>query len=196
MFIRELRATFATALILCLLCFGFWGCSQVQVSQDYDRGFNFQSVATFAWRDNALAQGDDILRDNDLLRKRFENAITANLQQNGFSQSSAPVYFVSCLYKIVTKFDNAPYDGAVSLGFGRYGRYGGFGIDSGTYVEGYDQGQLTVHIYSAQTGQLVWSGFATRQVRQHYTPQQYDALATEMTSAVMAQFPPHSGDTP
>lgn len=187
---RRLRST--RSLFFCLIGCTFMACSQVMVSQDYDRGFDFQAAKTYAWKDNNNAPNDDLLQDNDLLRRRFMDFIADNLEQKGFSQSNNPAYLISCSYKVVSKLDTTPYNSGVSFGLSRYGQYSALGVDSGSYIEQYDQGQLTVNFYSAHSKRLIWTGFATRQVRQHYTPQQYDALANEMSTAVIAQFPPQS----
>ena len=165
-------------------------CATVQVSQDYDTGYGFDKKKTYAWNTTIQNENGDLLVSDELLEKRFKTAIERNLADRGFIKDAQPTFLVSCTYTVTSRLEMDDFDSGVGFGFGRYGRYGGVGMSTGSTVRQYDQGTLVVNIHSAATGKLVWKGTGTREVFIHSTPDEITSSVNEMVEAVLAQFPP------
>ena len=176
--------------LLMLVVFFLSSCATVQVSQDYDTGYVFDKKKTYAWNTTIQNENGNLLVSDELLAKRFKTAIERTLASRGFHQDVQPTFLVSCTYTITSRLETDVFDSGVGFGFGRYGRYGGLGMSSGSTVRQYDQGTLVVNIHSASTGKLIWKGTGTREVFIHSTPDEITRSVNEMVEAVLAQFPP------
>jgi hypothetical protein len=172
--------------LVCLLS----SCAKVQVSQDYDSNYAFGKVNTFGWNEKLQQQNGDLLQHDELLAKRFREAIEEVLAKRGFIQDARPAFLVSYTYGITSKLQVDPVDSYFGIGYGRFGRYGGVGINTGSSIRQYDQGKLVIYIHSAMTGQLLWKGTGTREIFIHATPDQITRSVNEMVEAVLEQFPP------
>ncbi len=177
-------------LILTLAAFILSSCATVQVSQDYDTSYSFDKIKTYAWNTTIPYEDGNILEHDELLAKRFAAAVEESLARRGFLQAPQATFLVSCTYTISSRLETDVFDTGIGFGFGRYGRYGGVGISTGSTVRQYDQGTLVINIHSASTGQLIWKGTGTREVFMHSTPDKITSSVNEMVEAVLAQFPP------
>lgn len=170
------------------------GCATVQVSQDYDPSYPFGSATTFAstfnWNEKQQRENDYRLRHDQLLANRFRAAIEAALTRQGFRLNAQPALLVSYTYEVYTRLETDYVNSGFGFGYGRYGRHGIVGFDTGTVIRQYDQGKLVIDIHSANTGKLLWKGTGTREVFTHSNPDQLTRRVTEMVDAVLAQFPP------
>lgn len=165
-------------------------CAKVQVSQDFDSAYNFGNSSSYNWNDELQNSAEDTLKDNELLAGRFASAIDANLQAQGFTVNDTPEIMVSYTYKVTSRLQSDTIQPTVGVGYGRHGRYGGFGMQSGTSVRQYDRGLLTISIHNPKDGRLIWKGTGTREVFTHNSPEDLTKSVTEMVQAVLAQFPP------
>jgi hypothetical protein len=167
-------------------------CATVQVGQDYDTNYTFGDEKTFGWNKKLPHENSDLLRDDELLAKRFREAIEEVLTNRGFRQVAHPAFLISYSYTINSILQTDPFDSRFGFGYG-YGRYGyhhTVGIDAGNTIRQYDQGKLIIYIHSAQTGHLVWKGTGTQEVFTLSDPDQITHSVYEMVEAVLAQFPP------
>jgi hypothetical protein len=165
-------------------------CAKVQVSQDYDSNYPFAAATTFNWNEALQQQNDDRYQIDELLATRFETAIEGNFLQKGFRQSPQPDFLVSYIYEVTSRIQVDDLHSRFGFGYGRYGRYGGVGFDTGSIIQQYDQGKLVINIHSTVTEKLLWKGTGTREVFTHSNPEQLTRRVNEMVSAVLAQFPP------
>ncbi len=165
-------------------------CAGVQVSQDYDTGYVFDNNKSYAWNTTIPYEDGDLLQSDELLAERFTKAIETTLAQRGFIQAAQPTYLISCTYTVTSRLESDAFDTGFGFGFGRYGRYGGIGMSTGSSVRQYDQGTLVINFHSAASGHLVWRGTGTREVFQHSNPDEITRNVNEMVESVLAQFPP------
>ncbi len=168
----------------------FMACAKVQVSQDYDSTYPFATATTFNWNEELQQQNDDRYQTDELLATRFKTAIEENFVQKGLRRSLQPDFLVSYTYEVSSRFQVDDLHSHFGFGYGRYGRFGGVGFDTGSIIQQYDQGKLVINIHSAATEKLLWKGVGTREVFTHYNPEQLTRRVNEMVSAVLAQFPP------
>ena len=137
----------------------------ISVKSDYDKEFDFTKLRTFAFKTDRAA--NDPLSTNTIEAERLQNALIAQLQANGFSQSSQDSNFIVAFYsrtKQKTEIESIP-----SFGFGPGFGWGyampyrerwrwGLGPDIWTY--NYTQGCVMVDIIDRNTNMLVWRGVA------------------------------------
>lgn len=168
----------------------FMACAPVQVSQDFDRNYPFAAATTFNWNEELQQQNDERFHIDELLATRFKRAIEEVLSRQGFRQVAQPDFLVSYMYEVSSRIEVDDLHTQFGYGYGRYGRYGAIGLDTGNFIQQYDQGKLVINIHSTRTGQLFWKGIGTRQVFTHSSPEQLTRRVNEMVSAILAQFPP------
>ena len=165
-------------------------CATVQVSQDFENTYDFNKVHTYNWDKEAQEATTGILQEDELLANRFFTSIDTNLTGQGFTLSDKPDFLVSCNYTITSRLQADSVQPTVGFGYGRYGRFGGVGIQSGTSVRQYDRGLLTINIHDTKDGKLIWKGNGTREVFTHNNPEKLTKSVNEMVQSTLIQFPP------
>ena len=168
----------------------FMACAPVQVSQDFDRNYPFAAATTFNWNEELQQQNDERFHIDELLATRFKRAIEEIFTRQGFRQAAQPDFLVSYMYEVSSRIQVDDLHTHFGYGYGRYGRYGAVGFDTGSFIQQYDQGKLVINIHDTKTGQLFWKGIGTREVFTHSSPEQLTRRVNEMVSAILAQFPP------
>ena len=165
-------------------------CSGIRVSQDYEQGYNFSALKTFAWKPNDN-QGYG-LKDNELVDKRIRAAILDKLsaQSYVFVNVGPSDFFISYDLTVEQKITSSGVSGGLSLGRSSYGRYGGVGISTGSQVRAYDQGTLLIDITETLGNKLVWRGISTQTVSDHSNPSESSAVINETVGKILEQFPP------
>lgn len=166
-------------------------CSKVQVSQDFDNTYNFTKAQTYNWNKELQGTTIDLLQKDELLANRFFSAIDNTLAAQGFALSDNPDFLVSCNYTITSRLQADSAQPTIGFGYGRYGRYGGVGIQSGSSVRQYDRGMVTINIHNTENSKLIWKGNGTREVFTHNSPEQITKLVNEMVQSTLVQFPPN-----
>src|SRR5882762_11156195 len=89
---KVFRVTVAGALVLFAVTAGF----AMSVKSDYEKNFDFTSLHTFAFKTDRAS--NDPLTTNTLEAGRIQSALTAQLQANGFTQSSQNPDFIVAFY--------------------------------------------------------------------------------------------------
>ncbi len=168
------------------------GCSMVRVSHDYDSSFLFNSAESFNWNTSLAEIGIPLgQKNNELLDKRFHEAIKSTLLRSGLSLSERPDLLISYTYSVVSKLETDSLPTGFGFGYGSYGRYGGVGMHTGSNLRQYDQGMLVISIHSGKTEELVWRGVGTREVFTHSSPELVTRAVIETVEKILRQFPPH-----
>ncbi len=163
---RVFRLTGAGMLVLFALTAVF----AMSVKSDYQKNFDFSQLRTFTFKTDRASS--DPLSTNTLEAGRIQNALTAQLQANGFNQSSQNPDFIVAFYSRTKERTQVQSLGGFGPGFG-WGRgfgwgYGipyrarwrwGYGPD--IWTTNYTQGCVMADIIDARTNQLVWRGKVT-----------------------------------
>ena len=140
------------------------------VKSDYQKNFDFSQLRTFTFKTDRAS--NDPLSTNTLEAGRIQNALAAQLQANGFTQSAQDPDFVVAFYSRTKEKTQVQSSGGFGPGFG-WGRgfgwgYGipyrarwrrGYGPD--IWTTNYTQGCVMADIIDARTNQLVWRGRVT-----------------------------------
>src|SRR5229473_8420448 len=152
-----------------LMLFAVTAAFGMSTKSDYEKNFDFSQLRTFAFKTDRAS--NDPLSTNTLEAGRIQKALTAQLEANGFSQSSQNPDFIVAFYsrtKEKTQVQSAGF--GPGFGFGRgfgwgYGIPGrgrwrwGYGPD--IWTTNYTQGCIMADIIDARTNHLVWRGRVT-----------------------------------
>jgi hypothetical protein len=165
-------------------------CSGIQVSQDYEQGFDFSGLKSFAWKPNE--NNDWGLTDNDLVDRRIRNAIVNTLTARQFVQddSGKADFLVSYDLTVEQKISSSNVSGGVSLGRFTRGGFGSIGISTGSQLRTYDQGTLMIDVTDAASSKLVWRGVSSQALPDLSDPQKLTKRVNETVEKILAQFPP------
>jgi len=181
-----------SALRLILLLFAVLtlaGCATVQVSQDYDPHADMSRYGTWQWRDPVQGSTGDIRIDNPLLDKRIRHAVDNHLARRNIGPAQGrPDLYLSYHLTIEQKIQSEIYYSTVGVGSYYHPWYGGIGTETRILV--YDESRLTIDIYSADTGGLVWRGVGVFRLRTHKTPEDAAEATQKIVDKILFQFPP------
>ena len=118
------------------------------IQTDYDHTFPLAKLHTFSFAQQQRGANDP-LAASPINDRRIHDALTTQLQANGFSESGAPDFLIG--YVVTTK-------AGVDI---RDNRYGWFQRHGTIDVEQVTDGTLIVVFLDAKTHQEVWRGYAT-----------------------------------
>ncbi|MFI5187282.1 MAG: DUF4136 domain-containing protein [Chitinophagales bacterium] len=153
------------------------GCSApVHVQKDDSADFN--SYRTFAWVDKDGSEKNDRNKTNDLMERKFKEAVTMELDKQGWrTDNKRPDVLVSydVLVERSTRRQNDP---VYSQPFGRtffnpYSRrfynvyYPSQFMGYDDYPEPIREGTVTITVTDAKTDKTVWQGWTTGEVNSH-----------------------------
>jgi uncharacterized membrane protein len=164
---KVFRVTVAGALLLVAVTVVFG----MSVKSDYEKNYNFSQLKTFAFKTDRAS--DDPLSTNTLEAGRIQNALAAQLEANGFTQSAQNPDFIVAFYsrtKQKTQVQSSGFGGpgfGPGFGMGRgfgwgYGIPGRarwrYGVGPDIWTTNYTQGCVMADIIDPRTNDLVWRG--------------------------------------
>jgi hypothetical protein len=149
-----------------------------KITIDYDDGFDFDKVKTFAYVETKDTNANDQLMDG-----RIKDAIVRELTEGGLQQvdSDADLFIT---YHMSSK-ENMVFN-TTSFGYGGYGagwhRWGGGMGSSTTTASTYTEGTLVVDAYEPGDKKMVWRGTGTVTVKSkpEKQTQQINKILTKM----------------
>jgi hypothetical protein len=159
---KVFRVTAAGALLLVAVTAAFG----LSVKSDYEKNYDFSRLRTFAFKSERAA-GDPLVT-NTIVAGRIQNALTAQLEANGFSQSPQSPDFIVAFYSRTREKTQVQSTGfGPGFGFGRGFGWGygvplrgrwrwGYGPDIWTTT--YTQGCVMADIIDPTTNELIWRG--------------------------------------
>ena len=172
-------------------------CASVHVSTDYDEGYDFARLSTFAWIDPPLreqARADqapdaDPFTHNTLLDKRVRDEVEAWLTAHGYraAREGESADFL-LRYDLVSRDVTRDSPVFVSGGFGNYGYGWGSGVGYGySHSTDYQEGTLILDVIDPATQRIAWRGSGTSDARDpHMKPERLHKSVT----AILERFPP------
>lgn len=165
-------------------------CSGIQVSQDFEQGFDFSGLKTFAW--DANENNEWGLTSNELVGRRIVAAIENTLMAQQFSQVDSAQADFLILYNVVVeqRISSSNVSGGVSMGRSSRSRHGSIGISTGSQVRTYDEGTLLIDVIDVASDKLVWRGVSSQALPDLSDPQRLTDRINETVEKILAQFPP------
>ena len=132
------------------------------VKSDYQKSYDFGRLRTFSFRTERA--NNDPLATNTIEANRIQNALSANLQMNGFTESQDNPDFVVAFYSR-TRERTQVQSGGFGFGPGFGWGYGvpfrnrwRWGYGPNIWTTTYLQGCVMADIIDARTQELVWRG--------------------------------------
>ncbi len=164
--------------------------SWIKFSQDYEQGYDFSSLKTYAWKPNDNKEYG--IGDNDLMDHRIRSAIENTLSARQFTQidTGKPDFYISYHLAIEQIIHSSNVGGGFSVGRSSGGRYGSIGVGTGTRVQTYDQGTLLIDVTDSSSNKLIWRGTSTQSVSEHSDPEKITESVNETVEKTLLQFPP------
>ena len=159
---KVFRVTVAGALFLVAVTAAFG----MSVKSDYEKNFDFSQLHSFAFKTDRAS--NDPLITNTIVAGRIQNALTAQLEANGFTQAPQDPDFIVAVYSRTrekTQVQSAGFGPGFGFGRGFGWGYGvpfrgrwrwGYGPDIWTST--YIQGCVMADIIDPKTNELVWRG--------------------------------------
>ncbi|HWP95154.1 MAG TPA: DUF4136 domain-containing protein [Gammaproteobacteria bacterium] len=167
----------------------------VPIRTEFDRSVRFEGWRSFAWRAPPQADVKDPVLDSELLARRVEAAVIAELSARGYThaESGTPDFFVT--YHTVSKERLRSSPARISIGVfgGNFHTSTAVLVGSGD-VDSYSEGILMLDVLDGKSGALVWRGWHEGQ---RITPERFgEAAVRETVAAILARFPPRHEDNP
>jgi hypothetical protein len=160
------------------------------VQTDFDRRTDFSNYSTFAWHhtphDNGPTEGA-----NQLVDRRIQNAISANLRHKGFTATDAGDADLLVTYYTSLSSQVRYHTTAWGYGWG-WGPYWGWGYSywpgwNWTTAHPYHEGTIIIDLVDRGQNQLVWRGVTTRVLgKKSHTDEKID----KAMARVFSGFPP------
>ena len=182
---------FARLLALFLIALIISACSGIPVSQDFERGFDFSGLETFAWEANEENQWG-IAGSNQIVDRRIRSAIENTLVARQYSQVDAASADFLVLYNVVVeqRISNSNVSGGVAVGRSTRGRHGSISLSTGSQIRTYERGTLLIDVIDVASDQLVWRGVSSQALPDLSDPQRQTEHINATVAAILAQFPP------
>ena len=182
----------AGMLLLGATLLGAAGCRSAMVAgADYDPSVLIGQPATFAWNEpDGLPVGDPRLDSNPFFVQRLHGAIARALGSRGVRMvvgERKPTLLVHHHASVQDHVEVFPTD--ESSNWSPYG--------PGTQVLQYEEGNFIVDVVSAETGKVVWRGWARVDLMGTLDdPKELDGLVTEAVERMFKLFPIPAGSLP
>jgi len=180
-----------------IICFLFalfiFGCSGIEVSQDYKPDMNFGDLKTYAWKYINQEKTGDARIDTPLMDDRIRKITDSNLLGKGLikvSPEKTPDFQVVYTYTISRKIYSSPVSTGMGFGYGSYGRHGAIGFRTGTQIDEYDEGLLIIDFLKPDSDSILWRGKSTHIFETHSTPEKAIDKINKIVEKMLSQFPP------
>ncbi|MBT8439379.1 MAG: DUF4136 domain-containing protein [Gammaproteobacteria bacterium] len=176
--------------LLVLISFAITACNSIPVSQDFEQGFDFTGIESFAWRSNDDNEWG--LADNEIVDRRIRNAITNTLVTKKYKQveTGSADFLVSYNVVVEQRVTGSNICSGVTMGRSTRGRSASIGISTGSQVRTYDRGTMLIDIHDVASEKLVWRGVSAQALPDLSDPERLTARINETVEAILKQFPP------
>ncbi len=186
--ISKIKSTVVAFLVIAVAA-----CSGIPVSHDFEQGFDFSGMKTFAWEPNETNSWG-LAASNQLVDRRIRAAIENNLTSQQFSQVDAAEADFLVSYNVVVdqRIRSSNLSGGVSMGRSSRGRHGSIGVSTGSTIHTYEQGTLYIDVVDVASDKLVWRGVSSQALPDLSDPQRLTDHVNATVAAILEQFPPGS----
>lgn len=184
--------------LLLLIIVSLSGCAtKPYVETDYEAGYNFAALKTFAVKSAKQDTKENILISPFTL-SHIHSLVNGELAKRyqSVSESATPDFFVTYHVVMEEKLESSAYDQTYAMGYwGRGYRYPSPMFyrpvfDGGVRI--YNQGSLIIDMVDAKTQRPIWRGVSEKRLSKSLSPQKQREILTGAVMEVLAQFPPVS----
>ncbi|MFQ5642315.1 MAG: DUF4136 domain-containing protein [Thiogranum sp.] len=169
-------------------------CTTLTVRTDYETGYDFSTLQTYAWLEGK-PPSNDIRINNSLIINRVVNAVNNSLQAKGYKlvDKDEADFYVNWLGGIEDKIRIETIDtyyGYLGYGSDSWGYRGYWPGYIRTYTYEYQQGTLIIDIADGRSKQLIWRGTGQDYLEEKENPEEITAAINHTVSEILAAFPP------
>src|SRR5262245_41779843 len=157
-------------------------CSTLQTTADWDRTKDFSKYKTWTWKDDGSIK-------NDILAKRIQTGVTAELTRKGLVRNDdRPDLWVAAHARldkqVVIDYYNSGW------GYGWYGGYygGGMSMTTATARE-IPVGTLIIDLVDTKEKGLVWRGIATDTLKPERSTEEKEKALNEALAKMFESYP-------
>jgi len=175
------------------------GCRTYYIDTDYDVGTDFRELRSYQWGPQAPAEASDgegaidPRVANDLFDRRVRHAIDHKLADRGFREAeegAEPDFLVYYNAAVEQRIDAQNIGPRFGWGYGRRGRFGGYGGFNYTVIRQYDVGTLMIDVVHPREQRLLWRGATQADIERAGTPEQRTQRIEAAVNAILQKFPP------
>jgi hypothetical protein len=163
-------------------------CSTVQVETDYNPGFDFGTLSSYAIVHKEKAD-DDTLKNGRIIR-----ALRAGLNVRGYVEQDRETADFYVLFhtrvRSRTRIDT-DYEFVGLYPYRWYGYYAPMTLRT-TRVSSYDEEKLIVDVVVPEGNRIVWRGMATDRTQDFDTPEERIAYINRVIASLLDGFPPQA----
>ncbi|NPA65918.1 MAG: DUF4136 domain-containing protein [Epsilonproteobacteria bacterium] len=153
-------------------------CSTLQTEVDYDEGYDFSKIKTFAVV-HKVKEGE-----STLVADRISEAIKQTLKQKGLKEVSRDKADVVMLFHLNVQNKTEIYTDYQMVG---YGRYGGMVISTPRSYN-YDEGKLIIDAYDPKINKTIYRVVLVDEIKHKKTPQERKEYVMEVVSKGLKDF--------
>lgn len=179
------------SILLVLITIAIAACTGIPVSQDFEKGFDYSGLKTFAWQPD---NGEWGLRDNEIVDRRIRSAIVNTFTAKQFTlvDPNESDFLISYHLTVEQRISNrsSGVSGGVSMGRSSRGRTGSISMSTGSQVRTYDRGTLLIDVTDVASNMHVWRGVSSQALTNLSDSQSLTTQINETVEAILAQFPP------
>ena len=162
------------------------GCATpLTVDFDYDTMYDFSKLKTFAWAPSP--PGDQM---EEFAEKRFQGALTSQLQAKGYSPAAeSPDFLISVAgIKKTVESGRVGVGASVSVPVGSHGSVSLGGGKSKPKTK--QEGELSVLLTERASGKPIWKGMAAAEIKQTQSPEEQQKQINAVIAELLKNFPP------
>lgn len=172
------------------LAVGLAACSSVRVQTDFDPQAGFEGFRSYAWLDAptpSAGAAPSGRASNDLVRRRVERAVDAELARKGYLRTTTSPDFRVGMHTIVDEKVDVDQVNRI------YGYRRSAWVVQETTVREYLEGTLILDIVDGARNELVWRGSASGALPRNPTPERIDRTVNEAVAKILERYPPTRG---
>jgi len=164
------------------------GCATpLTIDYDYDTMYDFSKLKTFAWAPSP--QGNQM---EEFAEKRFQGALTSQLQAKGLSQTvESPDFLIAVAgIKKTVESGRVGVGASVAVPVGSHGSVSLGGGRSKPRTK--QEGELTVLFTERASGKPIWKGTAAAEIKPTQSPDEQQNQINAIVAELLKNYPPKS----
>ena len=165
---------------LLLFVIGFYACSTVRVTTDYESNTVFSSYKTFAF----FKKGIDKAKISDLDKRRILKSIEVELEAKGYKKSNNPDVLISIFAKSREKVNVD-----TRFGYSNFYWYPPYYGRDRLRISKQTEGTLFIDIIDRNSKKLVWQGIGSGALRAKTGPKKKERIQL-FVKEILREFPP------
>lgn len=162
------------------------GCATpLTVDYDYDTMYDFSKLKTFAWAPSP--PGNQM---EEFAEKRFQGALTSQLQAQGYSPAAeSPDFLISVAgIKKTVESGRVGVGASVAVPVGSHGSVSLGGGKSKPRTK--QEGELSVLVTERASGKPIWKGMAAAEIKPTQSPEEQQKQINAIVAELLKNFPP------